>query len=142
MTRIIRTGDTPAARRNAHLRSAAEVVRLLSLRSSFDSEARDMAAFLVFALRGIYETIAESANVWDDRNYWKKAEELRETWRWSRIGADELEALIVAGRWEEVPGQILQLIPHLTGVTVQTVTRNSDWWCGAYRALKRAAASR
>ncbi len=141
MTRIIRTGDTPAARRNAHLRSCAEVVRLLSLRPNFDAEARDMAAFLVFALRGIYETISESANVWDDRNYWKKAEVLRETWRWSRIGAEELEALILSGQWEDVPGRILQLVPHLSGVTVQAVTRNSDWWCGAYRALKRGRSS-
>lgn len=109
------------------------------MRPEFDAEARDMAAFLVFALRGIYETIAESANVWDDRNYWKKAEELREAWRWSRIGAEELEALILAGRWHEVPERILALVPHLSSVTVQSVTRNSDWWCGALRALQRSS---
>ncbi len=96
-----------------------------------------MTAFLVFNLRGIYETIEESAQAWDDRNYWKKAEHLRHRWLWARQKADELETLILQNRWETVPDVLLSLIPHFQHITVQSVTRNSDWWCGAWKALKQ-----
>ena len=137
MARIISTGETPAKKRHAHLRSCAEVLRLLAQRPRFDDEAKDMAAFLVFNLRGVYHTIDESAQVWDERGYWKKAEKLRETWRWSRTSARELEGLIRAGRWDEVPPLLLTLLPHMSGITVTTITRDADWWCGAFRALQR-----
>lgn len=139
MARIISTGETPAKKRHAHMRSCAEVLRLLAQRSRFDDEAKDMAAFLVFSLRGIYETIDESAQAWDERNYWKKAENLREKWRWSRKAADDLEELIVKNQWSEIPTLLVMLVPQFSGVTVASITRDSDWWCGALRALKKAA---
>lgn len=138
MARIISTGETPAKKRHAHMRSCAEVLRLLAQRSQFDPEAQDMAAFLVFNLRGIYETIDESAHAWDERNYWKKAENLREKWRWARTAADDLEALIVKDRWSDVPPLLVELLPHFSSITVTSITRDADWWCGALRALKKA----
>ena len=135
MSRIISTGETPAKKRHAHMRSCAEVLRLLAQRARFDSETQDMAAFLVFNLRGIYETIDESAHAWDERNYWKKAETLREKWRWSRTYAASIEKALLAGRWTEVQTLLLELLPHFGGVTVTSITRDADWWCGAFRAL-------
>lgn len=136
MARLIKT-DTPAKKRHEYMRSSAEALRLLAQKSSFDEEAKDMCAFLVFNLRGIYRTIDESAQVWDERNYWKKAEKLRHDWRWSRIAADELQGYILADRWSEVPTFLLSLLPHFNSISVTAVTRDSDWWCGALRALKK-----
>lgn len=135
MSRIVRTGETPAKKRHAHQRSCAEVLRLLAQRPSFDEEAKDMAAFLVFNLRGIYQTIDESAGAWDERNYWKKAEALREKWRWCRIAAEDLTKLIHQADWDAVPPLLIGLIPHFNSITVTTLTRDADWWCGAHRAL-------
>ena len=137
MARLIKTGETPAKKRHAHMRSCAEVLRLLAQRGVFDEEARDMTAFFVFNLRGIYETIDTSAQAWDERNYWKKAEALRETWRWTRIAADRLEALIRKDRWDDVPPVLLELVPRFSSITVTAITRDADWWCGALRALLR-----
>jgi hypothetical protein len=148
MGRITNTGATPAKERRAHIRSCAEALRLLAERDlsrpgrAFDAEARDLTAFLVFHLRGIYATIDESAHAWDDRNYWKKAEALRERWRWSRTAARELEKHILADRWAEVPAVLVSLVPHFADVTIQQLTRDADWWCGALRALRRQAAKR
>ncbi|MFT5141644.1 MAG: hypothetical protein ACI80V_001062 [Rhodothermales bacterium] len=94
-----------------------------------------MTAFLVFNLRSIYVCINESAGAWDDKNYWKKAEALRETWRWARISADELETLVCSDAWHEVPSFLIGLIPHFGSVRVTAMTRDSDWWVGAHRAL-------
>ena len=135
MGKLLRLSDSAARRRQQHLRSCAEVLRLLAQRSSFDDEARDMVAFLVFNLRGIYATIEESDQVWEDRGYWKKAEALRARWRWSRHVSDELEGRIRAQQWEAIPPLLVQLIPHVQSITVTTITRNADWWCGALKAL-------
>ena len=89
------------------MRSCAEVIRLLATRQGFDPEAMDMAAFLVFNLRDIYGTIEESAQAWDDKNYWKKAENLRQKWRWSHLSANRIESLILNNRWEEVTNELL-----------------------------------
>ena len=138
MARIISTGDTPAKKRHACMRSCAEVLRLMAQRSRFDAESQDMAAFIVFNLRSIFETIDESAHAWDERNYWKKAESLREKWRWSRSYADRLEKLVLREKWNDIPSLLVELIPYFSGVTVTSITRDSDWWCGALKALKKA----
>ena len=120
------------------MRSCAEVLRLLAQRTTFDDEAQDMTAFLIFNLRGIYRTIDNSAQVWDERNYWKKAERLRHQWRWCARAADQLEDLVRTNRWNEVPPALIDLLPHFGSITVSSITRNSDWWCGARRALLKA----
>ncbi len=142
MSRIVQTGQTPAKKRHAHLRSCAEVLNLLAQRHGFDAEAQDMAAFFVFNLRGAYDTIEESAGTWDEKGYWKKAEGLREKWRWCRTSADKLEQLIVRDQWDQVPMLMISLAPHFSHITVTTITRDADWWVGAHRALVRAAQKR
>ncbi len=144
MSRIIHVGDTPAKRRNGHIRSCAEVIRLLAQHPSlnsgaFDGEARDMMAFLVFSLRGIEETIETSAQAWDDRNYWKKSEKLRDDWRWTRKTADQLEALMLDDRWLEIPVILIELVPRFHAVTITKMMRDSDWWVGAYSAMVKTA---
>ena len=141
MGRIITTGDTPAKRRRAHLRSCAEALRLLAEKSVFDDESKDMAAFLVFNLRGIYKTIDESAHAWDDKNYWKKAEALREKWRWTERTADELADMVIGENWKVIPPLLISMIPHFSEITIQSITRSPDWWCGARRALEKQGSS-
>ncbi len=141
MGRIVGNVDTPAKRRNAHLRSCAEVVRLLAQRAEMGSEERDMAAFLVFSLRGIWTTIDESAQVWDERDYWKKSEALRHKWRWTRTQADTIEQILRADTLSALPVPLIELVGHLGDVTVTQITRDSDWWVGAYRALMKQQAA-
>ena len=132
MSRLIKTGDTPAKKRYAHMRSCAEVLRLLAQRAVFDEEAHDMTAFFVFNLRSIYQTIDESAHAWDERNYWKKAEALREKWRWTRTAADQLETLIRTERWDGVPPVLLGG-RNRSSCSVRLLT--SSAWCWARRWL-------
>lgn len=137
MTRIISTGDTPAKVRSAQMRSSAEVLRLLAQRNGFDDEALDMLAFLIFNLRGIYTSIDESALAWDDRNYWKKAESLREKWRWSRTAAEKLTKCVRTKKWQAIPEILVGLVPYFNDITIVQMTRDADWWVGAYSALQK-----
>ena len=135
MGRIVRTGDTPAKTRNMHRRSCAEVMRLLAERHTIYDEWADMVAFLVFSLRGIGETIEQSAGAWDDRNYWKKAEALRHKWRWTDAKSEEIARMVVAEDWHLVANELIALIPHFSDITITAITRGPDWWVGARRAL-------
>ena len=138
MARIIHTGETPAKRRHQHRRSCAEVLRLLAerdLSAGFDREAKDMTAFLVWNLYGIYQTIDDSAGTWDEKGYWRRAEKLRDRWLWAQTEARALEALLRENRWSEVPPKLVALVPRFQDVTVRAMTRNADWWCGALRAV-------
>ena len=144
MARIIHAGDTPAKRRRAHTRAAAEAIRLLATRPAladgyFDAEAKDLVAYLALHLRGIGETIEEAAQAWDDRNYWRKSEKLRADYRWAPQGAAELEALVVAEDWGGVVPALLSLVPRFSDVTIAKMTRDADHWVGAHRALVRRA---
>jgi hypothetical protein len=141
MSRIIQTGDTAAKRRHFHVRSCAEVLRLMADRSGLDEETRDMAAFMALSLRGVHETIEGSAEAWDDKNYWKKAEALRHEWRWTLAAAEEIESRLKANDWYELSHYLVTLIPRFAGVKVSAITRDPDNWCGAYRALMKASLS-
>jgi len=135
MARVIHTGSTPAKRRNAHMRTCAELLHLLSEKIHLDDEAKDMAASFVYSLRGIYETIKHSADVWDEKGYWERAEELRNQWLWSKRAADEIASLIAREQWHKIPEKMINLLPHFRHINVATITRNADHWCGALKAL-------
>ncbi|HIG74382.1 MAG TPA: hypothetical protein EYQ24_07360 [Bacteroidetes bacterium] len=145
MSRIIHAGDTPAKRRRQLERSCAEALRTLAAKPAlasgvWDAEAKDLAAFLAYSLRGIGETIEGSAQAWDDRNYWKKAEKLRADWIWTSHTADDLEEALLAADWRGATDLLVTLVPRFAHVNIGRELRDADWWAGAYRALQKRAA--
>ena len=144
MGRIIHAGDTPAKRRRQADRSCAEALRALAQKPAlaagvWDAEAKDLAAFLVFQLRAIGDTIEGSAQAWDDRNYWKKAEKLRADYRWAPQTADGLQTALLAADWPAATELLFTLVPRFAHVNVGKAMRDADWWVGAFRALQKKA---
>ena len=76
MARVINT-NSPGKRRNAHLRTVAEILRRLSQQQDITQETKDMVATLVYCLRGIDGTVEESMVAWEKRGYWKKSDEFQ-----------------------------------------------------------------
>jgi hypothetical protein len=134
MSRVINP-DNPGKKRNYELRTCAELVRHLSQKTSFDDEARDMLAQIVFSLREINETIEHSAEVWEKRNYWIKAEELRQTWRWVVQLSVQIENLLRKDKWEAFPEVMVALLKNIGDVKVKKFTRTANDWAGAYERL-------
>ena len=95
MSRVINP-NSPGKRRNQLRRTIAEILRHLMLKRELDEEARDMAAALVFSLRGIADTIEVSTVAWEKRNYYLKADRFRRKWEWATPAAERLEDLIRA----------------------------------------------
>lgn len=136
MSRIINT-FSPGKRRNQLRRTIAEILRRLMLKRELDPEAKDMAATLVFALRGIAETIDDSTVAWEKRNYFLKADRFRRRWGWVTVHADRLHKLVVDDRWEQLPQELATLAGYFSDVRVVKLTRPPSTWQSNYRLLKR-----
>jgi hypothetical protein len=121
MGRVINT-DSTGKNRNQQMRLVAEVLRRLSQK-------------LVFALRRIDAGIEQSAEVWERRDYFMKAEELRQRWSWAGRLADELAAMILEDRWHDLPLLLAKLLPHVSEITVVKFTSTERDWAGSYDRL-------
>src|SRR6266545_1916293 len=108
MSPVINT-DSTGKLRNQLMRTAAEILRRLSQKTEIDGEAKDMLAMLVYCFREIEEGIDQSAEVWEKRNYWVKAEELRQRWGWPGDMADQIQAIIYQEDWGKLPMLIVKL---------------------------------
>jgi hypothetical protein len=134
MSRVVNT-NSPGKIRNQLMRTCAELLRHLSQKSEIDAEAQDMAAQLVFCLREIEDGIEASAMAWEKRDYWVKAERLRQRWVWAGNIAAKLEGLIRNGTWENMPAIMLGLVEHFSDIKIAKFTRNASEWAGAYQRL-------
>ncbi len=136
MGRVINP-DSAGKQRTQLMRTCAEMLRLLSQKPEIDDEAKDFLATVVFSLREIDEGIEASAQAWEKRDYWMKADELRQRWAWPGKIADELAALIFADAWDKLPMMLVKMLPYFNDIKITKLTRKEDTWVGAYMRLIR-----
>lgn len=134
MSRVINPNG-PGKERNHLMRTSAEVIRRLSEKQEFDGEARDMTAFLVYCFRAIGDGIEESVRAWEKRDYWVKAEQFRIKWSWVIDAANRLENMIIAESWDDLPANLIPLIPHFEDIKIAKYTRKPSMWQGAHERL-------
>lgn len=134
MGRVINP-DSTGKQRNQLMRTAAELLRRLSQQTTVDDDTKNMAALLVYCLREIDAGIDQSALAWEKRDYWVKAEELRQRWYWAGDMADQLQGLVLGGHWENLPPMMLKLLPRFADVKITKLTRKESLWEGCYARL-------
>lgn len=134
MSRVVNV-DSTGKNRNRLMRTAAELLRHLSQKAELDGEAKDMAALLVFCLRGIDDGIEASAMAWEKRDYWIKADQLRQRWSWASNAAASLETVVRSETWETLPGIMAGLFNHFADIKITKLTRDASEWQGAYQRL-------
>lgn len=134
MSRVVNV-DSVGKRRNQTRRTIAELLRRLSQKAAVDEDARDMLALIVFCLHEIDEGIEQSAAVWEGRDYWVKAERLRQRWRWAGSTATLLREILVADDRERIPLAIATLLPHFSDIRINRHVRRPELWRGCYRRL-------
>ncbi|MBW4436174.1 MAG: hypothetical protein KME04_03520 [Pleurocapsa minor GSE-CHR-MK-17-07R] len=134
MGRVINT-DSTGKNRNQQMRLAAEILRRLMQKTELDDEALDMVATLYFAFRKIEDGIESSAGVWEDRDYYLKAEELRRRWDWVSRAKDNIKSLALEERWVDLPATLVKLLPYFADITVVKFTSKPSDWQGMYAKL-------
>ena len=136
MSRIINTAD-PGKLRNQHRRTIAEMLRHLMFKRRFDDETKDMAAALVFALRGIAETVETTVAAWEKRDYYLKADRFRLDWEWVTPAAERLYDIVALGRWEDLPRELAALAPRFADIRIAKMTRDPSAWKASYELLMK-----
>lgn len=136
MSRVVNV-DSAAKRRHQCRRTIAEMLRRLGQKSLVDDEARDMVALIVLSLHEIDRGIEQSARAWEQRDYWFKAEALRQRWNWTRKHAAQLTSLLHEDAPEQIPAAVAGLFPHFSDVRINRYVRSPDLWRGCYRRLQQ-----
>jgi hypothetical protein len=134
MSRVINVNN-PTKIRNQHRRTIAEILRRLSEKSAIDAETKDMAAMLVYLLRDIFAGVEQTAQAWEKRDYWMKAERFLREWSWSGEMAANLEDVIRNEAWDLLPRLIVELYPRFADIQIKSLTRPAETWQGAYAKL-------
>jgi hypothetical protein len=117
------------------MRTLAEMLRRLASKGQVDDEARDMLAAAVSFLREIDAGVDVSAQAWERRDYWLKADRFRRDWEWTAKMADRLEKMLLAENWDELPAVMIELHRYLADIQVKKMTRRPEIWEGAYDQL-------
>jgi hypothetical protein len=141
MARVINT-SSPGKIRNRLRRTIAELLRHLMFKRQLDEDTKDMAAAVVFALRGIHETTETTTAAWEKRDYYLKADRFRLDWEWVPVAAERLEAIIRNDRWEQLPEALAALAPHFADVRIIKMTRPPSTWRASYELLLQEGKSR
>lgn len=127
--------DNPGKRRNQQMRTCAELLRHLTQQNGVNDDSKNMLAMLVLTLKEIADGIDESTIAWEKRDYWVKAEEFRERWRWTTELGTELSSIIIEEKWDEVPAILIKLFPYFSDIKVTKLTRDQSLWHDAYERL-------
>jgi hypothetical protein len=135
VSRIINTAGSPTTQRNRLRRSIAESLRRLMEKPRFDQESKDLTAFIVFALREIAEGVNQSAEAWEKRDYYIKADRFRQEWEWLGPMERLLTTALVYEQWNDLPPLFARLLAQFQDVTINKMTRSERLWDGAYDRL-------
>jgi len=135
MTKIIQTESGEKLRKDI-LKTIGLTLELLTVKSSFDSETKDMVAFVVLALEKVAVTINESVAAWEKRGYWIKADHFRLEWDWAGEFAKQIKICLQENDWTGMQN-ILARIQTKGIISSKSLRINGKPWKGAYFKLYR-----
>jgi len=110
-------------------------VRELAKQSDVTDEAKDLAAFIVLALRTISEGIDISVVAWEKRGYWVKADRFRMEWMWTGQYSDKMKVAIFTDDWGTIAMLMPQIAQKFNKIMVSDNHRLGKPWVGAFKRL-------
>ena len=134
MSRII-NAESVGLERSQLVRAIIVALRELAQLTTFGSEARDLAAFIVVALGTISKGVDASAIAWEKRGYWVKADRFRMEWAWAEPLASKLRSAVEAGDRSAVATLMLKLAEKFKDVRVARNPRVGKPWVGAFARM-------
>lgn len=140
MGRVIKT-ENVATDRTRLMKAMAIAMRELIAKQGFDSQARDLAAFMVFALDGVTQSVERSVQPWEKRGYWVKADRFRMDWAWTEPTANKLRHALLADDMGGIAEGIAGLAQRLQSIEVPAKHRLGTPWVGAWEKLNAAKSS-
>lgn len=134
MSRVIKT-DAVGTERNRLRKEIVITIRALLSQQEPSDEVKDMAAFIILALRKIYATVEQSVVAWEKRGYWVKADRFRLEWEWTVSVSNKLDKALRAENWGDVSTTCINIAQKFYNVTVSPNHRMGIPWTGSYKKL-------
>ena len=97
--------------------------------------SRDLIAYILLSLDGIYETVDASVEAWEKRGYWLKADRFRMDWQWTKLLADQMRPLVLSENYPELIPLMVQVLQALDSVKVSENHRFGKPWENAWMLL-------
>lgn len=111
-------------------------IRELMSQQSVSDTSYDLVAFIILALREVYQTIDSSVTAWEKKGYWLKADRYRLEWEWSEAFARNLNSALQKDDWGSVALLSAQIAQKLGDIQIGARHRLGTPWVGAYAHLK------
>ena len=138
MSRVIRP-DSPSRLRTALLDSIRATLPALATTGS-EAQLRDRLAFILLVLRQVQASIEPTAEAWERRSYWVKADQFRRGWTWAATIADSLFGALMTGDLVAARQLAMTIEPHLPPSRATKRRDLSGLWAGSFQRLKDAQA--
>lgn len=136
MSRVISTGSA-STERNRLKKALVLAIRELMKQSEPNDTSRDLIAFILLCLERITETVEESAEAWEKRGYWLKADHFRMEWEWARLLAERIRPNVLAENYSKIIPDLIELSKSLNDVTISDNHRLGTPWMGAWDQLHK-----
>lgn len=134
MSRIVQT-DSLGQVRTKLSKLILISIRELMKQPDITDESKDLAAFIVLALKEISSGIDPSVEAWEKRGYWVKADRFRMEWEWSGRFARQLQKALIDQDWATVPLTVIQVAQKFENVKPPSRNVNGKFWAGSFSRL-------
>jgi hypothetical protein len=131
LSRVIRT-ESAASQRKQWMRSLALALRRGLSGDVEDDEKKDLLAFMMLTLEQINASVDQTAQAWEKRGYWLKADRFRLEWDWSLSCYQELEGALSTHNWENARAAIPKMLQGAMDVDVPKRLKDAQPWTGAW----------
>ena len=134
MSRVINR-DTEGNQRDRLLKMASAALGEFFKSPQPGEKSRDQAAFVALALMEVDKTIEPSAQAWEKRGYWVKADRYRLDWEWTARLGKRLAEELQADHWDGVQQTMVEAAQHLATVRASTTMIKKEPWKGSWEQL-------
>ena len=132
MTRIIRT-DSPARNRQRLLKALASAFHYFRQEKTTEEQQKDIYVFTLLTLQALSESVDQTALAWEKRDYWIKADRLRDTWRWVFEAHNHLLIALHNNNIEDAYQQLESLYEQTEPVQLPWKQPGQELWQGAWK---------
>jgi len=137
MVRIIRP-DSPARARTSLVAGIHTALADLDAAANPDALG-DRLAYAGLALRELQRSTERTADAWERRGYWLKADQFRREWGWAGHGAEAILTPLLRDDLPAAQAAASALLPRLQPAPAASAPKISvKHWTGALARLKTA----
>jgi hypothetical protein len=128
--------DSAGKQRTQFVKATALAGRELIHKTELDDEFLDLAAFMILALKAIYDSIDPSVLAWEKRGYWVKADQFRMEWTWTDKLGKEMYQNWQVKDWPAIVQTAVKVLQKVGDVKISAHHRMGKPWEGARLKLE------